>query len=225
MASGQLSDLQDLVKANIGNRDDKDALITSWLNQSILEVAQRHGWPELEKSSTLTTAPNTKTTDKPTDMLRPVKLTLQDGSNSRPLVGILIEQYEEAWPRPETASTGRPNYYAYWDEDFYWYRIPDAIYTVNIKYIMVPTHFAGPTSTTELTLLDEVLVAGATYRALRSLQQYEDSRYWRTTFFELLTEAIANANQRRDTVLRMGSYQAVDPVRGDFWLFPFFGTP
>jgi len=226
VASGQLSDLRTLVKANIGNRDDKDALITKWLNQASLEVAQRHGWAELEKRhTTFATAAATKTTAKPSDMMRPVSLVLQDGSNSRPLIPVLIEEYNRMWPRPETDATGRPSHYALWDESFYWYRIPDAIYTIYADYVIPPTAFIHGTdaSTTELTRLDEVLVAGTTYRAFRSLQQYEDYRFWLAEYEKLLSKAIADRNERRDGVFVLGRYEAVRAPIGDYWKYPHFG--
>lgn len=137
-------------------RDDLSTEIPTAIKRAIAHYGTEP-WPWLEERSTsLTTAANTKTVSPPSDFGRDLSMSVTVNSIKYPLSKKPMQYLEELYYADSL--TESPFLYAYWDQVFYLYPIPDDAYTLTLNY----------------------------FEDLAALADSDDSNAWTTTAEELI---------------------------------------
>lgn len=204
--SDTLATLLTRVKANV-TRTDKDDEIQVFLNEAQRSLAQLPiPWQDLQTISDVTTTADTETTDWPSDYLRALSLTLQDGSSSRLILPMDGLHADEVSPRPEANSTDRPRFYIERQGQFEWRPIPDDVYTISVWHIAWPTELSDDSDTATFSRADDVLVASATAKLYDSVENYEAGGVWWKRYDRALSSMIRAERAQSDSVTTLGAY-------------------
>jgi len=180
-----LATLRAEVQANIADTTTAtSARITTWLNWTVSNMAQRYDWLDLVSlniasydtvASTETVA--LATTVKKIYNVRYVDTT--DTSNSRQLVYRPAYFQNRIRPYPAGDAVNTPVYYWVVGRTMYFSPIPDSARDLYITLQSWPTDMSVDSSTPSINNADEAIVAGATYRAYRALPQLDGAEFWR----------------------------------------------
>lgn len=217
-----LTELKTEIKLNLANRSDRDSSLGTYINWGQLEIAKAHTFRELRKLTELATVADSKYITLTANPKNIMSLRLIDGTLSRKLRYIPTRKWDKFVPRPESLTTARPDFYTVWSQDgtvkFELYRIPDAVYTVEMRWEAYPTAMTTDSQTSDYENLDECIVSFATSKAFRSLGNDTKAGEWLGKGRSLLATAI-----RDDKTLYSDS--DVGPLSmtslGDYWIDPF----
>lgn len=175
--------LQAHVKRNLGNRDDIDTLIKSWINNAYLDFVTTGRLPELGRFAPVPCPVLDETEDitldtdvaykaEPSNLVFPI--SLRDTTNNRPLLFRGIRWYD----RHKSTSTGKPRIYARYGGKFWFDPTADDAYVIQVRFrkkvdvdVMVIDN-AVPVIAPEF---HEIIEFGATYRGALSLNRGDAS--------------------------------------------------
>ena len=171
--------LENEVRANLGNRTDLDGRLYRFLNFAQDQLARYHQFDELEEVKEDTFTSSVGSVSLPSKPLAIRSFRLIDGSNSRKLVYYSPRQFDLQLPKPDWYSTGRPSIYTKYSKTLEVWRVPDDSYTYKLRYKKYPTAFTdGSGSTSDFEGLDDVLICLATRWAFISLGESEKAKEW-----------------------------------------------
>lgn len=213
------SQLRALVIDHTG-RSDKTDLINSMLDEAVRKISSEHLWNDLvtELSTTLVAGTESITLD-PT-LRRLFEFRIMDGLSSyqleiRPKTWVVTQ-----WSDPAALAVGKPRYGYLQGTVLYLVPPPDLAYEVRYSYYRHHPRLTSDTSSVLIPQADEAVVAYATYRTFKSLQQHEDANLWFADYQELLMDAkrMDRSSAVRHVAMPRGTGE---PVPGDFWLDPF----
>ena len=177
----------------------------TWLNEVILRRVARavDGGPdgvspfgfffsELNKISTLNTGANTARYGLPSALREIYDIRILDGSNSRKLQYIPQLFKDRLYADPTNwPATQRPRFYTRYGFQIELLPIPDATYSMEMRWSSWATTLSAATSTSDFREKDDLLIAGVTAEAFGAFQEYEeDGKEWFAKFQLLLREAI-----------------------------------
>lgn len=159
-----------------------------------------------------------------TNVLDIASIRLIDSENSRTLVRWGQRKFDRHYPYPEKYSEGRPSIYMVHGNYVEMFKIPDAAYTLYIRYINKPTDLTLVSTSSSFDDRDKLVVTAGVYEFYKALQEYKDVEVWK----EILLDEI-----KRETAL-CGDMDW-EPKRGEFgegtfyesgepWLDPFGGA-
>src|SRR5680860_451357 len=172
------SELRAVVKANIGNRDDKDDLIDIALDLGIREFAKVHFFDELISESDLAIVEDDQSVDLPTTFFKVLFAGVIDSTSSFPFVFKSKNWVRERVPNVSALSTGKPSFGYVEKGTIYLYPVCNDSYTLRVTYSTLPAAFASDATEIQVTGLDEALINWTTGWIFRSMQLYEDSAQW-----------------------------------------------
>ncbi len=113
-------------------------------------------------------------------------IRLIDSENSRKLIRWSYRKFDALYPRPENFATQRPTIYTRWGSNVILFRIPDAVYTLHIRYNQWPTELTLGSGTSDFQEKDELLVATGVVETFLALEESADAAIWFKRFEELL---------------------------------------
>lgn len=191
------------------------------LNRTMQAVSIAHDFVELKKRYTSSTVASTKTYAFPDNYSSIVDMVLVNGTDSRKLKVVMSDQFEKYIPYPESDTTGVPNIYVPYGDNFDLSPIPDAAYTIKCRAVIAPTTITDSASLIDYTPdKDDLVVAGMSYRGLMLLQMFEDAAVWKAEYKVLLKEAIlADENLHLDWSPKGEGFNATGdrfPI-GNYW--------
>jgi hypothetical protein len=189
MARLTASDMIDIVRDCLGGETTEtlsDARILRYINESYLELAAEHGFPQLQSSTTLTTASGTASYEVTvTDISR--YDDLEDDTNNLLLYRMSEWQYRKFTQGNASSQSGTP---VYWfvdgvgsnsrDQITFW-PTPAGIYTINVYYQKVPAELVTtPTATSAVIrqAWDDSIMHRAVSRGWRQLGDLEAAGKW-----------------------------------------------
>ncbi len=171
------------VRANIKRTIDgvSNERIMLWTNWAQAQIADWHTYEEMDRTYTTNTVANQKRYGFPSQMKDIMSMTVQDGASSSKLTYVYYREFDSKVPRPEQNATGRPNWYVDFGTQFELYRIPDAMYTVNLRTSIYPSDYTVSTTGvgSELVRKDALICAVATMFGFYALRELEDATYWK----------------------------------------------
>jgi hypothetical protein len=211
------------IRNNLGGRTDLNSRLYIFLNWAQTEISRQHVFRELEDiDTTQSTADGQDYIDHPTGIRDLYSIRVFDTTSSRKLIYVPERTFDGIVAKPDEYSEALPSHYHSWGTKFYLWRIPDAIYSVRIRYTKWPTDFtASSGSTSDLENLDEAICMLATAKALDSLggSQQEKTR-WSVNAARIINLAIARDKARFTDESVKGYYNLADSGP-DYWLDPF----
>jgi hypothetical protein len=173
--------------------------VAIYLNFAQRRVARAYSASELMKTIIAYTAVGIKTYplvtgDNNLGMTR-VKdihsIRLDDEENSRTLTCWSQRKFDAVYPRPENFTTQRPTLYTWFGTSLELFRIPDDVYTMNIRYSQWPQELTSDAQVSDYEDIDEVLIAGGVLETYLALEEYTDAKIWEGRFLSLLGAAKA----------------------------------
>jgi hypothetical protein len=170
MGTMTLTQLEDEIRYNLGNRTDLDSRLVTFLNWAQEEIARQYSFRELQDTDT--TKPTIDSQDyivQPTGIKDLLSIRVMDGTSSRKLIYVPERTFDALISKPDEYSEGLPSHYYEWGGNFYLWRIPDKEYLTRIKCIKWPAALSGGGGYSDLLYLDEALCALATAKALDSV--------------------------------------------------------
>lgn len=158
-------------------RGDLTAQIAGAINTAIdLYATERFYFNETRGSTFVTVAAQSRyTVSDDADIPKWVKLDevfLEDSSSNRYVLGRNPNPSEVEWLLDASAATGRPYQYAYFDQSFYLYPIPDAVYTVRPMGVIkkaAPTDDADETNVWITEAFELIRCAAPMYIAMHTI--------------------------------------------------------
>ena len=109
-------------------------------------------------------------------------IRLIDNENSRKLVRWDYRNFDTHYPRPENFTGGRPKIYTRWGNAIELFRIPDAEYSLVIRYSMFPTPLTSDGQTSDFTNKDQLIVTAGVLETYLALEEYQDAEVWLERF-------------------------------------------
>lgn len=174
----------------------------NYLNWAQRRIAKSYDFYELQaKSTSAVTVADVKTYPLETGTnnlgLTQVKdirsIVLIDGTNterSRKLTFWNYRRFDEHIPRPENYPTDIPSIYTREGDNLELFRIPNAAYTMNIRYCKWPTNFTTGSQVSDYTDKDELIVTAGVLETYLALEEYNDAAIWMQRFLGQLRDSI-----------------------------------
>lgn len=222
MGTMTLTQLENEIRYNLGSRTDLDSRLVTFLNWAQEEIARQHTFRDMENLDTSqSTVADQDYINHPTSIKDLISIRLLDATRSRKLVYVPERRFDHLVPKPDEYSTGRPSHYFSWGTKFYLWRIPDAAYSVKIRYVKWPTALSGGGDTSDFDNLDEGLVKLATAKALQSIEAPgERIRRWSAFAGKIISQAIVHDLKRFTDEAIQGDYRMYQSGP-DYWKDPF----
>ena len=117
-------------------------------------------------------------------------IRLIDGASSLKLDRWQYRKFDHHFPYPENYSTARPYIYTRWANNLEFFRIPNAVYTLHIRYSLWPQELTSDAQVSDYTNKDELLVTAGVLEAYLALQEYADVKVWWEKFIGLLKDGV-----------------------------------
>ena len=176
------SELIDEATQFLGNRADiPDSRYVRWLNLAQMRIARLKVWEELQRLNTsLVTVISDKFITEPDNIRKIYTFRLIDGADSRILTGKPSKAFDTFIPLPSRFAEGRPSIYTRWAGKFELYKIPDAVYNLELRYSTWPTAFTTSSDVvSDLEEKDDALIMLMVSWGFLSLRNIEDAtKYW-----------------------------------------------
>ena len=175
---------------------------SNYLNFAQRRIAKSYDFYELQsKNITAVTVANIKTYPLETGTnnlgLTSVKnirsIVLIDGTNterSRKLEFWNYRRFDDRFPRPENYPTDIPTIYTREGDNLELFKIPDAIYTMNIRYNKWPTVFTTGSQVSDYSNKDELIITAGVLETYLALEEYSDAAIWMQRFLGQLKDSI-----------------------------------
>lgn len=213
------ADIRNLVIEHTG-RADKVSLINSMITAALKKVSSEKHWRDLLVESSVTLIPNQVFIQLDTAVRRLSEVRLIDGLSSYKIEVRPKNWVVERWPDLNSQFSNYPRF-AYLQGTQLFLMPPPSTNWV-LKYTYFPRATLLTDETTELVpdILDEAVIAYATYRTFKSLQQTEDASVW----FADYQEALRNAKSMdtdpavEQKAIQRGSGQT---FKSNYWLDPW----
>ncbi|MBU2052504.1 hypothetical protein KKH13_04845 [Patescibacteria group bacterium] len=199
-----VTEICDIVGKNLPATAPSGALlqnrVVNYLNWGQRRVAKHHSFFNLQSiQSAAATVASLKTYPLATgtsnlgltNVARINTVKLMDSENSRKLDYWLYRKFDKWYPRPENYSTGRPKIYTRWGNSVLLFNIPDAVYTLEIRYGVFPTSLTTDGQYHDFGEdMDELIVTVGVMETYLALQQYTDAKIWYELFRGQLEDAV-----------------------------------
>jgi len=156
-----------------------DDMAGRYVNRAARTIARREDL--LFCIATASTTADQKDYAMPSNIKSLFSLRLEDGLNSVKLRPSMPWEFDKIVPKPDEASTGTPDWYVPFkaSNTFELFKIPDAVYTMRMRYSYWPTRLSADADLSEYTHMDDVLIYYATAYLYFWLQEYEDAAQWK----------------------------------------------
>jgi len=116
-------------------------------------------------------------------------IKLIDSENSWRLTRWSVKKFDQKYPYPENFATQRPTIYTRWGSNIVLFRIPDAAYTLHVRYHQWPTELSLGSATSDFLDKDELLVAAGALETFLALEEAVDAAIWLKRFESLMEVA------------------------------------
>lgn len=169
------------INARLGNRTDLSSRSLLFLNDAYYELtmAPRFSFYELDLAASTTTIADTSSYSLPDDFWFVLDLT--DATNSRKLHRGHWQEFDRS-----TSTSGQPTRYARFGATFQLDPIPDAVYTLTLRYRKRPAELVAGNATLLGREWDEPLIVLATIKGFEALQNREKAATQRALLEPLL---------------------------------------
>lgn len=182
-----------------GNRDDLTTHAQTWFNWALHRIDRVCDMKGLEVRANASTVINQKEYALPSDCKYIETIRLIDGANSRYLIAVDSREFDQKIPYPEQSTTGRPDWYVEWESIFELYRIPNAVYTMLMRYWKWQDEITLDATSPEIAHSDDIIVQALV------------AEIWKNTE-ELTKEATAHAA----LIQMLYAHKGVEKMHPDF---------
>lgn len=202
-------------------RSDKTALIDSMINTALKKVSAEHIWRDLLTEASVTMIPAQSFVDLVATLRRLSEVRIIDGLNSYKLIVRTKSFLIERWPDFDSQADGKPRFGYLEGVRLHLVPPPDEALTLRYSYYRRIADLTDDTTDIVIDIADEAVVAYATYRVFKSLQQHEDAALWFADYEELMKDA---KMMDRSTAVELHGVPRDfwgTPIPTDYWVDPF----
>lgn len=204
-----------------------------FLNWGQQRVARAYHFEELNVNlETATTVANIKrypliTGTNNLGLVRPkdiASVRLINDQNSWTLTRWSQRKFDQRFPQPTNYSTGRPQLYIRYANNLELFRIPDAAYSLYLRYPQWAQDLSTATQTSDFQYKDQLLITSAILEGYLHFEEYNDVAIWLQRFIGQLSEAIKVEGdmdwepQADEFHANRGGYYSGEP-----WIDPWIG--
>ncbi|MEK0324560.1 MAG: hypothetical protein QQN63_02555 [Nitrosopumilus sp.] len=213
------ADIRNLVMLHTG-RTDKASLINSMITAALKKVSSEHIWRDLLTEASVTMIVDGPSVTLASNMRRLSEVRVINGLNSYKLEIRPKAWLVQRWPDFTSLASSKPRM-AYL-EGLKLFLLPPSDEALIIKYSYYKriTDLTGDNTALEIDIVDEAVIAYATYRTFKSLQQHEDAVAWFADYKESIMNA--KAMDRSSAVEHVGTPRGEGgSIKSDYWIDPF----
>lgn len=207
-----LTQIIEAVRSNIGDRDDKDAVIRNGVSFGLMEALAAHIFRAQKYSSdhVITEGDSYVDLESGTDDVTQVRLI--NGLQSSVIIVWTREKFEQEFPSVSDFPTSNQPCYAYRDSTRLYFAPSSAVdATIRITYVKRFV-FDTDESSLSISLLDGYVVAYATYWVLLSFQLFKEAQAWLATAGQMLRSAIEIDKRNSDVTEIMEPFASAPSV-------------
>lgn len=209
--------------------------VVNYLNWGQRRIANHYSFYELQQTSeTAATVDGVKTYpiesgDNNLGLSRASSLNsirLIDGENSRKLDFWHYRKFDKWYARPENFAEGRPSIYTRWGNNLILFKIPDAVYSLYIRYGQYAQNLTSDGQYHDFGEdKDQLVLTAGVLETYLALEEYTDAKVWFELFMGRLTDAVkadGDEDWEPEAEPHGGGpgYQSGEP-----WIDPFVGGP
>jgi hypothetical protein len=211
----------------LGERQDLESRIRSWINMTLVRVARLFPFEELKSFASGETSAQEKVYRISLlfgiDDLRQIEdIRLIDGNNSWKLTYVPGSRLDREEAEPAIWGFGRPRRYSKWGNWLEFVdQIPNKEYTLYLRYHRRFPVLLHDTQEPLVTYLDDFLIASTAAWAYATLQENADSQYWATVAMGLWRDIYKDLQKTYDYTPRMKGFSPEAPLMGEYWNNPF----
>lgn len=222
MSFNDFGTIKTRVKSYLDNRTDIDTEIGQWINDARRALAGEYNFNYLYTESTATVSASTARYALPSDYLGHLNIFL----GTKKLIRILPNEFDSIHgsdsdiastdSSPEklfttsSSETGEPDYYIDRGMEFDLYPIPDATYTLTIKYYANPADWTLDAEYDYIsTFHTEAVIFGAVLRGAIYLEDDAKAQKFAGVYASEIQRMIKREKDRKssDVMVRMKSYK------------------
>jgi hypothetical protein len=203
--------------------------IVYYLNAAQRRIARYHSFYELNglkedayTADTIKTYPlETGTNNLGLTRVKDINtIRLIDSANSIKLKRWHHRKFDIRFPRPENYATGRPTIYTRWGNNLELFRIPNATYTLEIRYTKWAQDLATDAQVSDFVNKDELLIAAGIFETYLALEEYTDAQIHYPLFLGKLKDAAMD--DKSDIDWEPVADAGMDRITsGEPWLDPY----
>ena len=217
--------------ASVSGAALQDRVVT-YLNWSQRRIARFYSFSELdvtkETCTTVTSVKNypLETGDNTLGLTRPMDIAsirLIDGANSRVLIRWSQRKFDRVYPRPANYATGRPRIYMRYGDTLELFKIPDAAYTLYVRYPQWPVELTTGAQESSYKDKDQLLVTAGIMETYLALEEYADVAVWYPKFLGQLKDAVY-AEGDVDWEPQAEPFGGAEYSSGEPWIDPYGGS-
>jgi hypothetical protein len=150
-----------------------------------------------------------------------LSVILVDDTTSRKLEFVPARALDESVPYPEAWATGKPTHYSrYWNQIELW-KIPNAVYRVNVRQSLYPGECTGDGDECIYVRKDDMVSAFITAEAYKALMENDEYIRWMTDAMRMLKEYKAEEEEQPDYMPIAKAFESEPVYRGKTWSNPF----
>lgn len=198
-----------------------DARLTMWINWGQRHLCRLHTFREMRSLSVATsTVASQRDYNYPSSSIKDFySIVLVSNGSSRKLEYVSLRSFREAVPYSEQATEGKSELWIDLGTTFMLWRIPDAVYVLEMAISTYPTDLSADDSTSSLLAKDDLIVCLASMFGAMSTGDKETANTYRELFNTLLVPTIDSDPNTKDwtPVYSRGSISST----ADYWLNPF----
>lgn len=135
----------------------------------------------------LTAGTNTLGLTRPKDIS---SIRLIDGAYSMKITRWSTRRFDTKYPRPANYSTGRPSIYIRDGDNIELFKVPNAAYTLYIRYPQWATDFTSGAQVSDFKDKDQLITTAGVFETYFALEEYTDAKIWYARFLGQLTDAV-----------------------------------
>lgn len=200
-----------------------------FLNWGQQRIARSYNFPELNvnletpvtvtdvKRYPMVTGTNNLGMTRPKDI---ASIRLIDSQNSRALTRKNQRWFDSHFPSPTNYTSGFPSIYVRYGNNIEFFRIPNAAYSLYIRYPQWASDLSTTNQTSDFEYKDQLLIASGILEGYLHFEEYTDVQTWSQRFLGLLSDAIKTEGEMDwepvATPFGRGGY-----ISGEYWIDPY----
>lgn len=198
-----LGGIADKVRNRVRDSGYSGAEITNYINDTIRDVFNEYRLPFMETTQnyTLTVGVSdiTNGSGLPTNYSQAIDLILTTANKEKVIEYKDIREIDGLYTDPDDTTrhtSSVPLYWYYYAQTIRVFPVPDAAYTLTLRYYKEPTELSADADVPPLPdSFEELLVVGAAYRVLQVKDNYDQAGILENKYNELLQKLVVRSSQ------------------------------
>jgi hypothetical protein len=173
------NDIISQVSGRLKDASVSNTQILRFINDANREICNRYQWDFMESSANLSTVIGTQNytlSGIASDLQQVVNLRITSPDTYEGwLAPMTAEDFDRYNADPTSQANGTPTHYYFWNNSVYLFPVPDQVYTIQVRYIKVPTTLTTADQPDIPEEFQEVVTLGALYRAMQTNDNFDQA--------------------------------------------------